>query len=469
VIRVLDSVAAASGDERLQPAGERVVEFTLTELARLVGALGGDGMTALVAYLQVLRRETAADGHQILVVEQFSAGWLQERAGLSRTRALNAQRSLVASGLLDPMVSAPGVGARGHQRGLLNSALVAVPGCAPGDDAGLRRNRSGGPPGASTRAGVGGRARPLWPAASQVSAEVRDFQTSEIPAGVHDSRTSGSVTSAPESHPPASPHFGQPDGTNPQVSAGVQDFQTSGTGATTRKGLGVHSLLSTPDGSAGLLTSTWAPLLAADPRRGREVVYPVFNDAALGARAETLVTELGLDTRATARARALTDLLADVCAGVTPAQAVLDALMVKAHRDGLPPAIVRERVVAGIVAGLGVPKVSAWGGWLYAVLAADWVPRQNATLSAFTAALSRASLSRPAGAMIPAADPAADPDPAGDGPVLPPEIVAEHLEAALAMFPHFAARAERADFWARAVVALYLAHGDPGERAWAGG
>jgi len=199
------------------------------------------------------------------------------------------------------------------------------------------------------------------------------------------------------------------------------------------------------------------------------VVYPVFNDAALDARSQTLITELGLDTSPTARARVLTDLLADVCAGVTPAQAVLDALRVKARRDELPAAIVRERVVAGIVAGLGVPKVSAWGGWLYAVLAADWVPRQNATLSAFTAALSRTSLSQAGVPAAPADAIVVDPDQTGDEPVLPPEVVAEHLGAALAMFPHFAVRATRADFWARAVVALYLAHGDPGERAWAGG
>ena len=417
-IRIFDMVAYGDRDGALAAGEGRHIEWSTGEYLRVNRVLKYEGMEAFHVYVQAMHHEMGPDGRPMLVIDDFSARWLQEHSELGKNQAYEAQRRLKAVGLFTAVVSRPGEGARGKQRAVLNPRLVLIPGGAKDAPAGLARRSS--VPG-SRKAGT------REPGA-------------EFP-GFHDpgTREPGAISRVPGNWEP-----GNSDGPQAPETAALpvsgSDLSTGRTSSGSNRV--IENLLST-DIATGELHRSLLPLLRRDPEHVAERLLTVFNQAWIADRAASLVTPLRLTPLATERGAALTDYLLGVLLGdVDPT-----IEFVRLGVQGTPPKSLtveqlRERLVIGIVVGLGVKDgIKQWGGWMRTALRVSWVPQPNKVLNLFAAELvyleegRQRQLDRLAAAELAPthADSAEHPDagvPAAVGVQLTTELIEQHFEAA---------------------------------------
>jgi len=404
-IRVLDLVAASGGpDGQLAAGHKRLLEISLDEFDRLLRMLGAEGLIALNAYLRALRREAAPGGGYLVIVDDFSARWLLENTELTRNAAYRAQRALERSGLFSAITSQPGLGARGKQRGALNPDLVLIQGGADGDATPLRRGLAG-----------------------PVSRKPGDWETGgQTPV----SRKVGDWETGPNSQSPGFWETGNVNGSQARENATLPESGDRETGVT-RSSSAVGQLLGTSQ-QEGLLAAVLVPGLRSGAPAVRSALYGLFNATQVAERATELAKVLGYAGPRTGLAEFLTDFCAGLLLGELDAAEQLSILGVQGTPWGdMPADKLAERALVAILAGLGMKRVEAWGGWLNTATRPSWSPARTALTDSLARTL--AVMARePRRTGLDRHDPAVD---AGAGaalaapPVARPRLVEDHRQA----------------------------------------
>lgn len=355
----MDAVALGEG-EGIVPSDARIVEFSLTELDRLLSVLGGDGMVAFVAYLKVLRRERLADGSLVLLVDNYSAAWLMATTSLGKTAAYRAQGALDTSGLMHAVTTGTGVGARGKQRGVLNTNLVLIVGGGVGDTDSLPRRR-----------------RPNFG-----KAEGRDVTPSSHFPEVRELGPFSRTSPFPENGTTAPADC---DVSTVLPGSGITEM---GRALGSKSSESSFSLHLSDSAGAGTLHTVLAPAFVTAPELTRRRVGELFNDATIAERAGTLLELLALRCAPHERGRALSGLVELVVTGEQDPVELLDRIGVaRKSLTGLSRQVATDRFIWGLVVGLGMSQVKSWGAWMFRVCDPQWVPRRNAFSDQFTTLL----------------------------------------------------------------------------------
>lgn len=463
-IRVYDMVAQGTVADGIDVADGRHIDLSVRDLQTLTVTLGMDGLRALCLYLEHLEHVPGHDGRPTLGVPNFSARWLIEtsarlesdRGGvpLGKSAATRGQQAVEQSGLLRPLANptAPGAGARGRTwRAVLGGRLELVPNTVDDDRPTPLRGR---------------------PRLSPVPLPVRRGKRQS--AQKEDTLPVNQAKRDEPQEPFPGPRGSGPAGSaSPLVKAAFVDPGMRGAATTSTSQSVVQQLLSS-DTEQGLLRSRLVPALHSDRARTEARLYKVFNDTTVADRATGLLGQLQLPAASTERAQVLTTYLADLLLDRRTAVQDLADLNVSGP-PLLDPRQLTERLVVGIVVGLGMKKVAAWGAWLHQATRPSWTPKPNQTIDRFTTTV--LSMTTPgyleqahepppvavrAGEPVtgrPAAPESAEREPTPPD-VLPPHVVAEHLPAAQRRWPLFAREGTRQatdPIWQSRLVRMYLA------------
>lgn len=379
-IRVFDMVAQGSLDAGLGIADARHLDLPLSELARLTVLLGVDGLRVLSLYLEHLEHVPGPDGQPTLGVPEFSARWVQEagndqaaRLGLpplGRNAAVRGHKAVELAGLLHALPNPTRVGARGRSfRAVLNPQLVLIQGGRDFEVSQLPRIPRGRTPG-SRPASLSNASLPRIPGNGN----------SEVGSSLPQVLGNGNL--GPVSPFPGTWGSGESNVASSQVSArfpgsGERDSQAP----TSSESVGVSSLLS-HDAGPGTIRSALVPALHADRGRAVRRLYKLFNVPVVAERAQPLVEALGLPNARTSRPQVLADWVAAVLLEERDVVADLTSLSVTGTFS-LDRETLAERLVLGVIIGLGMRKVASWGAWMYRATRPQFDAKHNDTVVAF--------------------------------------------------------------------------------------
>lgn len=366
---VRDVVGATDQTGALVSASDRTVELSLEELGRLAVELGVEGLLALVEYFKVLRKEKLPGDREVLVLDEFSGKWLLENTSLTRNAAYRAQRAVEESGIFSRIVSNPGQGSRGRQRAVLDRNLVLIAGGAADNVDDLRVAKPG---------------RKQAPV-SRIPGNREGGEQGPV------SRKVGNRESEPGSRFPGDWETGQLDATSAQVRGGLAESRQGSVSPTSDQSSSeqvLHSLRTgTTTGVAGVVPSILIPALATNRDAVVTVVRDALNDARYAERLAYVVSKLGLEGPSSQHVDLLVSVFADLIEHPETVWDTYAAMGVTKKPRPLSEDVAVERFILGVVAALGVGKLTTWGGFLGSTVRADWKPLPSASLVAFETAL----------------------------------------------------------------------------------
>lgn len=467
--------------------GEVLVQVRLDALDELLVTLGADGVRALIAVLRHARPVRDADGKPQLELPGYSGAWLRETVGLSERSAYRASNALRDAGLLTTASLDDTRGAAGGQRAIL-SGLVGL----PGGGAGVRPTRRGRAAGSAVSTNVRNRSLASVPDGSAVSTDPQNRdENPQVSALSTDCRKGLSTTrSSRSSSQEERPSESSSEPARRRASPTPAGSELASMCAAPTLFALQRSLERTEQAAPGSLAAALRAVTAVRSEPAERLVRALrlsMAVPAVTAVADFLALVLSADP---------TEIVGDTGGGAGHVVALLRSARV-AIPSGQDPSTLLARVVASVVAGLD-SEVKSWPRWLASGLSRpceSW--GQTASHDRLREVLDRvwreelladasshsdqahdvATTPPPPGPDQNGASPSPEPSAEGSAgvPAAPveepagwpgPELVEEHLAAAIATQPYYAklglVQVRAKERVARGLVAEYLRAGGQG-------